>query len=233
MSKTPAQSSVNLVENQPFIDIRNARHEEVTLDSTTIDATNTPTTQLRKGLVVGYDSAGANYLDAADAAVDAHTYGAVTSAEAPDGDWEAETLTIEVEGVGRIAYVSGSLTTVSNIATCIADINNGPLGALVVASNSGGNLLLTAIKAGVTLSVTSSLATAYAAGAGVATTSAGALTKYGILATAIPSTLGINDTAEDRNVTIVSANAIVRSADLLGVTTAARQWFEANGIKLA
>lgn len=234
MSLTPAQTSVEYVENQPFLDIRNARQEAVTIDSTTIDSTNTPTTQLRKGLVVGYDSAGLNYVDAADAAVDAHTQGAITSAEAPDADWNGETLTVTVESQGTItAYVIGSHGAVSNLATMITDINSGALGGLIFAADSGANIILTAVQPGVRLSVTCSLATAFAAGAGVETTSDGVLNKYGVLANGIPSMLGIADVAADRNATIVTAHAIVREADLLGLTTAARLWFNANGVQFA
>lgn len=230
MSKTPAQNSVTLSENQPFLDIRYATIEEVTLASDVIDTDNTPTTQLRKGLVVGEESAG-TFVDAADAGVVAHANAAITSAEAPDGDWEAETLTVQVVGDGGpIVYTLGTNTTVSNLATAIADINASSLSDLVVASSSGANLLITANKAGALLSVTCSLATAYAAGAGVETTAAATFTKYGILMTTIPSTLGIDSVAETRNASIVTRNARCRESDVLGLTTAARQWFEANGV---
>lgn len=231
--KQARQNSVSLVENQPFIDDRNARVEGVSIDSTTRDSTNTPATQLRRGLVVGYDSAGLNYVDASDSAVDAHTKGTIDSAEAPDGDWDGETLTVAVVGLGTIAYTLGSETTITNLATAISDINDGPLGTLVFASNNGsGNLRLEAVKQGVVLSVTCSLATAYAAGANTETTNAGTLNKYGILYDPIPSVLGIDDAAEDRNASIVTANAIVRESDLFELTTAAREYFEQNGIKL-
>lgn len=228
--KTPAQNSVTLTENEPFIDVRNARYEDVTIASDTIDTNNTPTTQLRKGLIVGEESAG-TFVDAADAGVTAHANAAITSAEAPDGDWEATTLTVEVIGAGRIAYTLGSLTTVTNLATAIADINNGPLGALVFASNNGGGLLtLTAVKPGAVLSVTSSLATAYAAGANTETTASPTFTKYGILAEMIPSMLGIDDAVEAKNAKIVTGNAVVLTSALLGLTTAARQYLAANGV---
>lgn len=234
MSIQSGQNSVSLVENQPFIDLRNARIESVSIDPTTVDATNTPTTQLRRGLVLGYDSAGLNYVDAGDALVDAHTKGTIDSAEAPDGDWDATTLTVAVPGIGRIVYTLGSETAISNLATAIADINDGPLGTLVFASDNGSGLLrLQSVKEGATLSVKSSLATAYAAGANVETTNTGSLTKYGILYDPIPSMLGIADSAADRNAAIVTANAIVRESDLLGLTTAAREYFAQNNIVLA
>jgi len=232
MSKQAGQNSVSLVENQPFIDIRNARMEGVSIDATARDSANTPTTQLRRGLVVGYDSAGANYIDASDAAVDAHTYGSHTSAEAPDGDWDGTTIAFSVPGQGTFTHTWGSLgTSISNLATAILDINGTNAGAFVLASASGANLLLTAIRPGVTLSITPSLATAYAGGAAEAT-SDGALVKYGILLDPIVSMFGIDDAAEDKNATIVTANAIVRSSDLLELTTAAKIYFEANDIKL-
>lgn len=231
MSKAAGQFSTSLVENDVFLDLRSATIEPCSIDSTAVDSTNSPTTQLRRGLVVGYDGAGLNFVDAADSTVDAHTFGAITSAEAPDSDWNGTTLTVEEVGVGKIAYVVGGVGAVSNLATMLVDVNQGPLGALVVGSNNGSGLLtLTAIRPGVVLSVTSSLSTAYAAGAGVETTNAGALNKYGILLTPIASMLGISDSAEDKNASIVTANARVKSAGLLGMTTAARQWFDANNI---
>ena len=232
MTKQAGQNSVSLVENQPFIDIRNARIEGVSIDSTAVDSTNTPTTQLRRGLTVGYDAAGGNYIDAGDAAVDAHTFGSHTSAEAPDGDWEATTLAVTVPGQGSVTHTWGSHTTVTNLASAILDINgSAAVGSLIVASTSTTNILLTAVNPGVTLSIPPSLATAFAGGAAEAT-STGALTKYGVLLDPIVSMFGIDDAVEDKNASIVTANAILRSSDVLELTTAARQYFEANNIEL-
>jgi len=233
MSLQGGQESASLVENEPFIDDRNARVEGVSVDSTCVDSTNTPTTQLRRGLVVGYDSAGKNYVDANDSLVDAHTYSSLTSAEAPDGDWEGETILVTIPGQGSVTHTLGSHTTVTNLASAILDINgSAAIGSLVQASASGANILLTAIQPGVVLEITPSLATAFAGGAAVQSNSSGSLNKFGILYDPIVSMLGFGGVVSDKKASIVTANAIVRESDLFELNSAARLAFAANGIRL-
>lgn len=228
MSIQAGQESVSVSEPRPFLDIDSARIKPCTLHEDTRDSTNTPTTQLRRGLVVGYDSANDAYYDAGDAAVDAHEQAVVDSAEAPDSNWQGETLTVNVEGVGQIVHtLDGSLT---NLAGAIADINGNPVGAFVTASNDGsGNLRLTANSPGRRMTVASSLSTAYG---GATLADDAALTTYGILYETIPSILDISGSAAKRNATIVIANAVVRESDLLELTQAARTYFERANIQL-
>lgn len=237
MSKTPAQNSVELVENQPFIDIRSARFEEVTIDSVARDDNNTPTTQLRKGLVLGESGSDAGkFVDAADATVQANAAAYIDSAEAPDGDWEGETITIEVEGEGVLAsYTLGTNTTVSNLATLIQDLEAEPgVNALVrIANNGSGAARFTALDQTARLIITCSLATAFDAAANAANTASPTVTKYVVLAETIRSILGIDDSAEDRNASVVSANAILSEDDLLSLTQDARDYFRKVNLQLA
>ena len=227
MVLNPAQTSAQLVENQPFIDIRNARHEAVTLQSATIDSTNTPTTQLRKGLVVGERSDGA-FIDAEDATVVANTVASITSAEAVDGDWVSKitTVSIPAEGLSVSITAGGSDDTAAKYVTLLMADTVFEANFLAVAL--GSNLVISARRKGIRIEVSSTLATAFAASAN----STGVQTKYGILAASIPSMLGIADAATDHNASIITANAIVREANLLNLTASAREYFAATGIQL-
>lgn len=226
MSLTPKQVSASVVESAPFIDIRNARSEACTLSADTVDGGNTPTTQLRRGLCVGYDGGTGDYIDAGDASVDTHDVAVVDSSEAPDGDWASQTLTVDIEGLGALTRTLDA--GISNLATAIADINNSALGAFVTASNNGaGRLRLTANKPFSRLSVSSGLSTAYG---GVTVSDDATPTKYGLLQHPIVSMLDPGGTAVKKNATIITANAIVREADVPNLTQAARQYFAANGV---
>lgn len=228
MSIQAGQESVSVGQPRPFLDIDSARIKPCTLHEDTRDSTNTPTTQLRRGLVVGYDSGNDAYYDAGDAAVDAHEQAVIDSAEAPDSDWQGETITIDVEGVGQIVHTVGG--SVTNIATAITDINGSGAGAFVTASNDGsGNLRLTANSPGRRMTVASSLSTAYG---GSTLTDDADLTTYGILYETIPSVLDMSGSATKRNASIVIANAVVRESDLLELTQAARTYFERANIQL-
>lgn len=233
MSDTVVPQSVSLVENEPFVDTRSAKRESVTLSASTVDSTNSPTTQLRRGLVVGYDAGTGYWIDAGDATVDADVQSYIDSAEAPYSGWQSTTLIITVPGEGTITHTwSGSL---ANLSDAIADILNNPAGSLVTGSNNGSGLLrLTANKPGVRLSLTPSLATAYAAGANTENTNdTGALTNFGILEDPIPSTLDNGGTAVAKRATIITRNAVVRRSKLLGLTTQALNYFLANNITFA
>lgn len=227
MVLNPAQTSAQLVENQPFIDIRNARHEAVTLNSATVDSGNTPTTQLRKGLVVGERSDGA-FIDAEDATVVGNTAASITSAEAVDSDWVSKTLTASIpsEGLTVTVTAGGSDDTAAKYVTLLMADTNFAANFLAVAL--GSSLVITARRKGIRIEVSSNLSTAFAANA----SSTGTMTKYGILAASIPSMLGIADAATDHNASIITANAIVREANLLNLTAEARQYFAAKGIQL-
>lgn len=229
MSLTAAQTGVNFTQNEPFLDIRDAIMEAATIHSTTIDADNTPTTQLRRGLVLGYDSASLKFVDAADALVDANTQAVVTASETADTDWDGETITVQEPEFGNSVTVTlaGSDDTDAEVVTALNA--NHLFTSFATASVSGSRVVITAHKYGTRLEVTSSLSTAFGASG---TTSTGTKTKHGILLDPIPSMLGIADAAIDRRATIVTGNAVVMSANLLGITDAARQWFRDNNIIL-
>jgi len=229
MATVPGQISGELVTNEPFVEVRNAQAEDVTLDSATVDSGNSPTTQLRRGLVVGYDSANLNYVGAEAAAVDAHVAALADSAEAPDVNWQAQTLTITMSDGFTHTHTLGSNTTITNLATAITDINTDPvLASRVVASDDGGGLLrLTATDVTATLAVSSSLATAYG---GVTVTGQPTLNKYGIMSTPIPSTIGLTGAAEAQQVGIFTGRMVVDASLCFELTAAARIFFEANGV---
>lgn len=230
MSQTPAQSSVSMNERAPFQDIRSLFTEFVTLDAATRDPANSPTTQLRRGLVVGKLASG-KFIDAGNASPPAaHSASSVTSIAAPGASWQTETLSITVPGLGTIVHTFAA--SVTNLATAIADILANPAGSLVTPSDNGGGLLkLTANKPGVTLAVTSSDPGAFEAVGGVEVSdSSGELTVYGILRDGIPSMLGIADAAEDKNAHIATKRFVARESDIDNMTAQARQWFEANGV---
>jgi hypothetical protein len=228
MSQTPSQSNVTFNRRMAFQDIRSLFAENITLNSITVDPLNTPTTQLRAGLVVGQRADG-TYVDAADATVVAHTSSAITSLVAPVAGWQGETLTATVPGLGTITHTFAA--SVTNIATAIADVTANPVGGLVSPANSAGNLQLTANKPGVLLSITCSLAGAFEAVGGVEiTNNTGALTIYGILRDGIPSMIGIADVVEDKNAHIATKRFVAISSAIDNLTTAARQYFDANGV---
>jgi hypothetical protein len=226
--KTPAQSSVSLVENQPFVDIRNARQEEVTLDSTTRDDGNTPTSQLRKGLIVAQLASG-KFIDAADGSAPANVAAFVDSSEAADGDWPLTTITSKLPKLGvSVSVTLGGADNTS--ALVVAALNADPsFRNYFLASVQGVLVRITALLKGQRLQVTSSLATAFGASG---QSSNGTFTKHGILASTIPSLLGIADAAEDRNATVITENAIVREANLFGLSEDGRLWFAQHGIQL-
>jgi len=227
MATVPGQISGELVTNEPFIEVRNAQAEDVTLNAATVDSGNSPTTQLRRGLVIGYDGGNLDFVGAAAAAVDAHVAAFADSAEAPDADWASETLTIELSGgfTHTITLDAG----ITNLATAITDINtDAALGSVVVASDDGGGLLrLTPTNVTQTIAVSSSLATAYG---GVTVTGSPTLTKYGIMSTPIPSTIGLTGAAEAQQVGMFTGRMVVDASLCFELTAAARIYFEANGV---
>jgi hypothetical protein len=228
MSKTPDQTSATLVENQPFLDIRNARIEAATLDSLTRDDANTITTQLRKGLVVGESGSDAGkYVDAGDATVQTNVAANVSALETADSGWQSATITASIaeEGVSVTVTLGGADDTDAEVV--IALNANEAFNAHFIATAPSGVVLITAIRTGPAIKVISSLATAYGA-AGVS--GSPTLTKYGLLMETVRSILGIDDAAEDRNVAIITANAIIREDNVPNLTDAARLWFARNGV---
>lgn len=231
-ANTPAQLAGNLAENEPFINTTGGRPFGITMNSASVDSANTPTTQLRRGLVVGFDSATGAYFNASNAAVDAHVKASVDSAEAPDGDWEATTLTVALTGIGALTHVMGSNTTVTNLATAIADINADPaLAPYIIASDNGSGLLrITAVQDGVDIEVSSSLSTAYG---GVTVSGSATLTTYGILMDPVVSMRGINDDLVDRRAQAYIGRVVAKEDRLFDLTLAAKTYFEKAGIILA
>jgi len=229
MSKGAGQFSVSLVENQPFIDIRNARQESATLNSATRDDSNSPTTQLRRGVVVG-ETGNGDWVDALDGTVQANVAPNLASDEAPDTDWQSTTITAQIIDLGvTVAVILGAAD--DTIAEVVAALNgDSGFAAYFIAADDGGGLLeITSRSSCVTLFVNSSLATAFGA---PGKSSTGACTRYGILLESVPSMLGLDDSAEIKNVALITANAIVRESDLLALTNDARVYFNKSNIQL-
>ena len=227
MSTTPTQNAAEIVENEPFIDTRNATREAVTLSEDTVDAGNSPTTQLRRGLVLGYDGGLDLWIDAGDATVDAHEQAVVTSVEAPDADWQSMVLTVTIDGVDYEVTAGGGDDTIGEFVTLI---NDSPvLAPHVIASDSGGDdfLVITSRKSGVRMTVTADLASAFGA-AGLTDTAE--YTKFGILADPVASMLGIDGAVEKKRATVITANAVVRGSRLFQMTGAAREFLRNRGI---
>lgn len=232
MSIIPGAVTSDLVERVAFGKIINARTRSATIHSATVDDGNTPTTQLRRGLIVGKRSDG-KFINAEAASVVAHTKSRVDSLEAPDGDWASETLTVSVEGLGSVTFTMDS--GITNLATFLADFNASNASVFATASNDGsGKARITANKAGVAISVQSSLAGAFNADADTDTSdSSGALTEYGCLQDPIPD-MTVNGTATDHQATILTRDFDLLSVDVEAdnLTIAAREYFEANNVKL-
>ena len=218
--------AASIVQNEPFIDTRNARREAVTLNSATVDSGNSPTTQLRKGLVVGRDSGTDTWYNASNAAVDANTPAFVDSDEAPDSDWDTTTTTLVNDGkTYTFTYAS-----VTNLADAIAELEADPeiANSFDFANDGSGNLRITSKEAGTRLSVSSDLASAYG---GVTVVSTDEFNAFGILEETIVSTLDINGTATKRRATVITRNAVVRGSLLLDMTDEARETLKAQNIQ--
>lgn len=232
MSKTPTANIATRSERWPFLEHRAATLRAATLHADTIDASNTPTTQLRPGLVVAKRAADDKFIDAADASVQANAAAAARSLEAPDGDWSDEDITVTVPELGL--EVTVTLGTISGgVGDAVADLNADAAFAAHFVASADTQLLITARRDDVAINVIApALASAYgAAGVDAEPT----ITEHGILFTpAVDSMLGIDGAAEDRNVTILTANATVRESDLTaaGLTNAALLWFRRNNIRL-
>lgn len=231
MSFTPASESLSVSRGTPFEHLHGAQFEVVTLDSVTRDDTNTPTTNLRPGLVVGESSADAGkFVDAADATVQASAVAYVDSDEAPDTDWDGEDITVAAPELGvEVTVTLGGAD--DTLAEVIAALEADPtFSAHFTASDAGGGeLRIAAQRKGVRIEVTSTLASAFGADG---KTSEGTLTRFGILRDGVLSMLDIADTAADRNASAVVANARVYESRLYSLTNDARLWFARNGIIL-
>jgi len=98
MAGTPAPRRARVVENNPFLDTKNSFKEGATLADSVVDAGNSPTTQLRAGLVVGKNIATGLWHEASDAAADSGQFGIlrdpVLSMLAIDNATERQNVTI-------------------------------------------------------------------------------------------------------------------------------------------
>lgn len=227
MSHTAAAVVATRYERDPFIDARSAIKRGATLHADTVDVDNTPTTQLRPGLVVGERSDG-KFIDADDASVQAETAPAVDSLEAPDGGWTGAVVTASIPALG--IDVSVTLGTIANVGDAVTDLNDDEGFSAHFVASADTVLVITARYLGVRMVVTSDFADAYGAG-GVAST--GTQTEYGILFTRVDSTRDIDDTVRDKRATLVTANAKVDTSKLTSLTTAARRVLARNGIIFA
>lgn len=136
--------------------------EGIIVDSTNTDATNTPTTRIREGNVLVKRTSTGRYLEANDASGDRNTAASVTSAENPDGDWDASTITVKVNGIEITAVTLASSS--STAATVAAELNaDTDFAAHCNAAVSGSDVVISTLRAGADmhLEVTSDLSTAF------------------------------------------------------------------------
>lgn len=135
------------------------RDQAAMVDGTTRDSTNSPTTRIRAGTVLGAMSDG-TFVDAGDSAVVASTQAYVDSSEAPDGDWTGQTLTVTYDGVTLIdAYTltGNDLTTIIAELSALSNVDK-----LSFTNDGSGNLRISSIEAGPHhITVASDLSTAY------------------------------------------------------------------------
>jgi hypothetical protein len=230
MSLTPTANSATFDQQDPFIRTDEATIEELTLNAATRDSGATPTTQLRRGLVVGAAADG-TYYDGASANVVANVAAVVLSSEAPGAGWQSATITAAIPGIGFAATVALGAAD-DTIAEVVAALNaDAAFASHFVAADSGAADLvqITCLLTGHRILITSSLSTAFGASG---TADSGTLTKHGVLREPIRSILGPDDTGRSVNASVVVRNCTVKESLLTGLTEDARRYFETVGIKL-
>ena len=230
MSLPVQQKAVTYPGQKPFIDTRNAIRKDVTLNSATVDSGNTPTTILRKGLVVGLETSAKTWIDASDALVNANLGATVSSLEAPDADWQSITITSTQSGGGHYSQVAlgAADDTIAEVVIAMDADANQNLFYSHADSGAGDLLNITTLETGgdAYISVTSSLATAFAA---AGTTAFGSWGQFGIVDEVIDM-LGIDGSVEAKHVNIITGNCVVDESKLTSLTDDAKRALAANGV---
>lgn len=228
MSLTPAAQSVDYPGRKPFLNTNSARRKEVTLDAATVDSGNSPTTILRRGLVLAKTSGG-DWIDAADATANENEAATVDSLEPPDSDWTGKILTFILNDEESFTVTLGTIT---DLNSAIADLNADlAFYANFIAEDDGsGNLRVKTRRKGADqyLSVAANLSTAYG---GVAVTDRGSYGEFGVLEEPVDM-LDISGAAAAKNGLVVTHNATVDENRLTSLTEGARVALAANGFKL-
>jgi hypothetical protein len=204
----------------------------VTIDAAAVDAGATPNTSLRKGLVVGANSAG-KFLEAVNAAVvgpTAHSEDSVAETFDMSGD---PTLTLEVDGesvVVQFADADFSVPTAATAAEVVAvliDPAKGGRPDLYLAEDVSGVVRITANAkgSGHTLRITGGAAnTALQFGTVGGTGTDG---DFGILKFA-------HDTLDKSNTAVDALNDIMRAGEMdeslcIGLTADAKKALQSTG----
>jgi len=200
--------------------------EHVIIDSTVVDTTQTPTSKIRPGTVVGKDTATGRYHEAADTAnVTQATAASVTSAEAPDGDWTGITHTFEI---GSIKFLVTTSSPDSTVGAQVTALNADPTFLqYFLASNSGGSLKVAALVpgAGTRIKVSSDLATAWPTDG--TEQAYGADAEYRICLQEV-RTADINGTAQNAGAPAARVGHFDES-ELIGLTAEAKAVMQRNG----
>lgn len=218
-----------VVANEPFIGFSEDSRRAVTLAAATVDGGNSPTTQLRRGLVLGYDIGADVWLHASHADVDVSAAAAITAAETADADWASKTFTAALPEIGVSVTVTSGAGDDDD--TKIATVLNGDaqFANFFVASVVATRVVITANRTGLLLTVASSLTTAFAAGASNAPVKG----KYAVLDDAIASMRDFTGGATaKKRASARTRNFTAKESLLLGITADARQYFRENGIIL-
>ena len=165
MGQLPTLTTSELDEARHRLTTRGAEKDQaIVLDSTNTDAGNTPTFRFRPGNVVVLETATGRYREANDATGDNSAAAAVTSAEVPDAGWQSATITTNINGQDVvIVTLAATDDTVAEVVTALNA--NAIFAANFIADDNGGSPRITSLIAGsgISLLVTSSLATAYGA----------------------------------------------------------------------
>ena len=229
MSLTPTAREINFPGRKPFINTIGAGRDEVTLDANTVDSGNTPTTVLRRGLVVAKKTGLNDWIDAADALANVNTVASLLSDIDVDGTWTGETITVTLNGGHFVSFAIVGATAAALKAELEA--------VAEFAANYTATVVGSAIRidsrakgADQLLEVTVTTIDAYGNGAGAAGSAFGAFGEFGITENVVDM-IAIDGQAQPMNATIVKSNARVLTDRLTSLTNGARRALEFAGVK--
>jgi len=232
MSLTPRAAEIAYPGRKPFIDTIGATFTERTLAAATVDAGNTPTSVLRRGLVLAKKAAAEDWIDAADALANENGVAEALSTIDVDGTWTGETITLMLN--------DSHLVTIASIVGNSAAALKGELEALpVFAANYTATVVGSAIqidsrqKGGdVRLSAQLSTLDAFGGGAGVAVVFEGTWGEFGILVNVV-SMPAIDGDAAEMNGSLVEGGGVVIETRLQGLTADIKKALQAKGMRFS
>lgn len=230
MSLTPNAQEINFPGRKPFLDTRNAGRKEITMDAATVDSGNTPTSVLRRGLVVAKKTGLEDYIDADDVLANANLVASALSAIDVDGTWTGETITVHLNGGQELvsfAIVGATAAALKAELEAVA-----AFAANYTATVVGSAIRIDSRATGADQLLHADVTTidAYGAGAGVGTDVFGSYGEFGITEEVVDMT-SISGSTVAKNATIVYTNARVDLARVTSLTVEARRALEYNGFK--